>query len=138
MQEMTQWFLNTASKQGLRTLLMGMRVVSQQELDKFLKDVAEAELDLINREKLVEKVYSDFETGIVLIGGTAVEDRLQDEVPDTIKSLQDAGIKIWMLTGDKLETAENIGESCKLLHNENMIKMRLSSKKDVEEFCTEK
>jgi len=66
---------------------MGMRVVSQEELDKFLKDVASAEEDLKNRETLVEKVYSDFEKGIVLIGGTAVEDRLQDDVPETIKSL---------------------------------------------------
>ena len=95
---------------------MGMRVVSQQELDQYLKDVAEAELDLKRRDELVEEVNNKFERGIVLIGGTAVEDRLQDEVPETIKSLQDAGIKIWMLTGDKLETAENIGESCKLLH----------------------
>ena len=48
-------------------------------------------------------------------GATAVEDRLQDGVPRTIRDLQDAGIKIWMLTGDKLETAENIAESCQLL-----------------------
>ena len=87
MKKKTQWFLDTASKQGLRTLLMGMRVVSQTELDKFLKDVAKAEEDLKNRETLVEKVYSDFEKGIVLIGGTAVEDRLQDDVPETIRSL---------------------------------------------------
>jgi magnesium-transporting ATPase (P-type) len=66
---------------------MGMRVVSQEELDKFLKDVATAEEDLKNRETLVEEVYSNFEKGIVLIGGTAVEDRLQDDVPETIKSL---------------------------------------------------
>lgn len=52
-----------------------------------MKDVATAEEDLKNRETLVEKVYSDFEKGIVLIGGTAVEDRLQDDVPETIKSL---------------------------------------------------
>ena len=57
---------------------------------------------------------------MVLLGATAVEDRLQDEVPQTIAQLQQAGIKIWMLTGDKLETAENIGESCKLLKKENM------------------
>jgi phospholipid-translocating ATPase len=87
MKDRTQWFLDTASKQGLRTLLMGMRVVSQAELDKFMKDVATAEEDLKNWETLVEKVYSDFERGIVLIGGTAVEDRLQDDVPETIRSL---------------------------------------------------
>jgi len=136
MQKKTEWFLNTASKQGLRTLLMGMRVVSKQELDKFLVDVAKAEEDLVNRERLVEEVYSEFERGVVLIGGTAVEDRLQDDVPETIKSLQDAGIKIWMLTGDKLETAENIGESCKLLRIENMERIRLSTLKDVMAFCT--
>lgn len=51
----------------------------------------------------------------MLLGATAVEDRLQDDVPQTIASLQEAGIKIWMLTGDKLETAENIAESCRLL-----------------------
>ena len=61
MKQKTQWFLDTASKQGLRTLLMGMRVVSQEELDKFLKDVATAEEDLKNRETLVEEVYSKFE-----------------------------------------------------------------------------
>jgi magnesium-transporting ATPase (P-type) len=136
-EEKTEWFLNTASKQGLRTLLLGMRVVSQKELDQFMLDVAEAELDLKRREELLEEVYNKFERGLVLIGGTAVEDRLQDEVPETIKSLQDAGIKIWMLTGDKLETAENIGESCKLLHKENMQKHRLSNLNDVKGFCTD-
>lgn len=115
---------------------MGMRVVSKEELDKFLQDVARAEEDLVNRERLVEEVYSEFERGVVLVGGTAVEDRLQDDVPETIKSLQDAGIKIWMLTGDKLETAENIGESCKLLRMENMERIRLSNLKDVMNFCT--
>ena len=58
-------------------------------------------------------------------------------MPETIHSLQDAGIKIWMLTGDKLETAENIGESCKLLHKENMQKYRLSNLADVSKFCQE-
>lgn len=72
----------------------------------------------------------------MLIGATAVEDRLQDDVPQTIHSLQEGGIKIWMLTGDKLETAENIGESCKLIDS-SMILTRLSTFDDVEDFCTE-
>lgn len=76
----------------------------------------------------MDKVYSDFEKGIVLIGATAVEDRLQDDVPQTIHTLQQAGIKIWMLTGDKLETAENIGESCKLIQNKDTMDLtRLSN-----------
>jgi len=57
-------------------------------------------------------------------------------VPETIHDLQEAGIKIWMLTGDKLETAENIGHSCKLLKND-MTVWRLSSLENVEEVCSE-
>jgi len=87
----------------------------------------------------LDKVYSDFEKGIVLIGATAVEDRLQDDVPQTIHTLQQAGIKIWMLTGDKLETAENIGESCKLIQNKDTMDLtRLSTRENVAGFCNPK
>lgn len=79
-----EWFLNTASKQGLRTLLMGMRVVEESEADQFMKDCARAEKNLANREQSLEKVFDLFERDIVLIGATAVEDRLQDDVPNTI------------------------------------------------------
>lgn len=65
-------------------------------------------------------IYSEIEQGLVIIGATAVEDSLQKNVPETIKNLQLAGIKIWMLTGDKFETAENVGFSCKLI-NENFV-----------------
>ena len=54
-----------------------------------------------------------------MIGASGVEDRLQDGVPETIAALREAMIKVWMLTGDKLETAENIGLSCKLLEADN-------------------
>ena len=87
----------------------------------------------------MDQVYSDFEKGIVLIGATAVEDRLQDDVPQTIHTLQQAGIKIWMLTGDKLETAENIGESCKLIQNKDTMDLtRLSTRENVAGFCNPK
>ena len=55
------------------------------------------------------------ETDLELIGATAIEDRLQDEVADTIQFLKSAGIKVWVLTGDKIETAMNIGISAGLL-----------------------
>lgn len=58
---------------------------------------------------------------MVLIGSTAIEDRLQDEVPDTIKFAREAGIKVWVLTGDKIETAINIGLSAGLLDNDKMM-----------------
>lgn len=60
----------------------------------------------------------EIEKELLLVGATAIEDKLQDEVGETILSLREAGIKVWVLTGDKIETAINIGFSCKLLNNE--------------------
>ena len=129
-------FLTKASVKGLRTLLMAMRVLDDAEYRAFQREVADAEKDIMQREKLLNAIYDRFERGLVLLGATAVEDRLQDNVPSTIHDLQEAGIKIWMLTGDKLETAENIGYSCKLLTNE-MTVYKISNKADVEEVCSE-
>lgn len=62
-------------------------------------------------------VADKIEKDLNLIGSTAIEDKLQDEVGDTIAALKEAGIKVWVLTGDKIETAINIGYSCQLLDN---------------------
>ena len=61
---------------GLRTLLMAMRVLDQSEYDAFVREVATAEKDIMNREKLLAGIYDRFERGLVLLGATAVEDRL--------------------------------------------------------------
>lgn len=129
-------FLTKASLKGLRTLLMAMKVIGEEEYKEFKRQVAEAEKDVMQREKLLADIFDKFETGLCLLGATAVEDRLQDNVPQTINDLQEAGIKIWMLTGDKLETAENIGYSCKLIKND-MTVWRMSTQADVEEVCSE-
>lgn len=105
-------FIEDASKVGLRTLMIAVKVVSEQELQTFLADCAEAESNFKNCDALLAQVYDKFERNLFLVGSTAVEDKLQEQVPETIKDLQTAGIKIWMLTGDKFETAENIGLSC--------------------------
>ena len=128
-------FLNKASAKGLRTLLMAMRVIDQEEFRQFNESVLEAEKDIMNRDKRLAYIYDEFETGLVLLGATAVEDRLQDRVPETIHELQDAGIKIWMLTGDKLETAENIGYSCRLL-KKDMIVWKISNLDEVKAICS--
>lgn len=60
------------------------------------------------------------EKDLVLVGCTAIEDRLQENVAQVIKFMRNVGIKVWVLTGDKKETAENIGESCGLLDNEQV------------------
>lgn len=69
----------------------------------------EAVVSLENREEKIDAIYEEIETGLRLLGATAIEDRLQDGVPETIEDLKRAGIKVWVATGDKVETA--IGES---------------------------
>ena len=81
MEKEIEWFLDIASRQGLRTLLMGLKVVEEKEKDDFMAQCAKAEKDINNRETLLEAIYDQFERDIVLIGSTAVEDRLQDDVP---------------------------------------------------------
>lgn len=63
----------------------------------------------------MSECQAELEQELIIIGGTAIEDQLQDEVGETIAALKKAGIKVWVLTGDKVETARNIGYSCKLL-----------------------
>lgn len=63
----------------------------------------------------MEKVAEELESGLELLGSTAIEDKLQDNVDETIYDIRKAGIQVWVLTGDKVETAINIGLSCKLL-----------------------
>ena len=72
---------------------------------------------MTDRDKEMEKVSAMIERDFTLVGSTAIEDKLQDGVPDTIKMVKEAGIKLWVLTGDKIETAVNIGYSCGLLED---------------------
>ena len=78
-----------------------------------------------NREDELDRVYNQIERDLVLLGATAIEDKLQDYVPETIEKLLQAGIHVWMLTGDKQITAENIAKSCRL-HTESAELLDLS------------
>ena len=109
------------SKKGLRTLMIAYRKIKEEDYNYWIKKLREDELNEKNKFKLVERLYDIIENNLTLIGGTAVEDKLQDKVPETIKELRAAGIKIWVLTGDKLDTAENIGHSCNLLSKEQKL-----------------
>jgi len=109
---------------------MALRVLSDEERDQYLEEVDKVKADLKGGEEHLQRLNDAFERDLVLVGATCVEDRLQDEVPETIADLQKAGIKVWMLTGDKLETAENIGFSCRLLTNEMEI-TKCSTAKDI-------
>ncbi|CAD8102056.1 unnamed protein product [Paramecium sonneborni] len=117
-------YLDDFSKVGLRCLLMGIRILSNEEYREF--DNAYNNLpDNDKRAEEVEKLTNNLEQNLTLIGASAVEDKLQQLVPETIADLLRANIKVWMLTGDKLETAENIAKSCRLIQGDFTV-MRLS------------
>ena len=109
------------SKKGLRTLMIAYRRIRQKDYDSWVNRLHEDELNIQNKQKLIDRLYDFIENNLILIGGTVVEDKLQDKVPETIKELRASGIKIWVLTGDKLDTAENIGYSCNLLSKEQKL-----------------
>jgi len=94
-----------------------VRLLERHEVDDFLMCLAKAESDFSpDRAQRMRNVYDQLECDLFLLGATVVEDRLQDNVPETIEALHDADIKLWVLTGDKLETAESIGYSSSLLN----------------------
>ena len=125
--------VNYFSSQGYRTLLVGMKIISQNEYDIFAKNLKEANMSLENKEKKVEEIFNKIEQNIYLLGCTIVEDKLQDKVPETIKDLRSAKIKIWMLTGDKMNTAYNIGLSCNLISSNMKIFKLCGLEKQVNE-----
>ena len=110
--------LEMFAREGLRTLCIAQKELEEEEYQAWNKDHDLAAAAIVDREDKLEKVSDAIERELTLLGGTAIEDRLQDGVPDTIALLGDAGIKLWVLTGDKVETAINIGFSCNLLNND--------------------
>ena len=82
------------------------------------QDHSVAENSLHNRERLLSESYNAIERRLKLLGSTGIEDKLQDGVPEAIDKLRRAGIVVWVLTGDKQETAINIGYSSQLLTDE--------------------
>ena len=121
-------FTDYFSSKGYRTLFIGYKKLSEKEYLTFSTKLRKAELNLDKKDILVNECYNEIENNFLLLGVTIVEDKLQDEVPETIRDLRYAGIKIWMLTGDKVDTAENIALSCNLISKENRnFKLDLSS-----------
>ncbi|CAD8148969.1 unnamed protein product [Paramecium pentaurelia] len=118
--EFIQNKLSEFSTIGLRTLLMAMKILSEQEYLAFERQ-KDALASSDKREQEKEELVNNLEKDLYLLGATAVEDKLQDDVPETIADLLKANIKVWMLTGDKLETAENIAKSCRLIQNDFMV-----------------
>ncbi|KAM6034857.1 phospholipid-transporting ATPase IC-like isoform 1-T6 [Theristicus caerulescens] len=119
--EATEEALDIFANETLRTLCLCYRDISHHEFEAWNKKFLEASVATTNRDEALDKVYEEIEKNLILLGATAIEDKLQDGVPETISRLSKADIKIWVLTGDKKETAENIGFSCELLTDETTI-----------------
>uniref|UniRef100_A0A8C6TDU4 Phospholipid-transporting ATPase n=1 Tax=Neogobius melanostomus TaxID=47308 RepID=A0A8C6TDU4_9GOBI len=124
----TQNYLNQYAADGLRTLCIAKKVLSKEEYACWLQRHLQAETAIQGREELLFESALRLETNLHLLGATGIEDRLQDGVPETIASLRKAGLQIWVLTGDKQETAVNIlltlnadsQEACALLLDESL------------------
>lgn len=97
---------------GWRTLALALRELSREEYELCEKNLLDAYNDIENRNEKIAQVYDEIESNLILVGATAIEDKLQEDVSETLKSLRESGIKIWVLTGDKTETAINISTSC--------------------------
>ncbi|XP_010786384.1 probable phospholipid-transporting ATPase IM [Notothenia coriiceps] len=114
----TSEHLNGFAGEGLRTLALAYKDLDEDYFEVWMKKFIFASTVIENREDQLAVLYEEIEQGLKLLGATAIEDKLQDGVPETIASLVLADIKIWVLTGDKLETAMNIGYSCHMLRDD--------------------
>nr|XP_048721320.1 phospholipid-transporting ATPase IG isoform X4 [Caretta caretta] len=92
---------------GYRTLCVAFKELTQEDYKKIDGQLSEAKMALQDREEKMARIFDDIETDMHLIGATAVEDRLQEHAAETIEALQTAGMKVWVLTGDKMETAKS-------------------------------
>ncbi|KAL4324877.1 hypothetical protein GQ457_11G027910 [Hibiscus cannabinus] len=114
--EKTKEHIEEYADAGLRTLVLAYREIDEEEYVEFNEKFTEAKnVVSADREEMIEEVAEKIERDLILLGATAVEDKLQNGVPECIDKLAQAGIKIWVLTGDKMETAINIGFACSLL-----------------------
>lgn len=113
--------INDFATEGLRTLLYGYRFLDEDEYQTWKKGYLEATTSLVDRARLIEEAGDLIEQDLELSGATAIEDKLQQGVPEAIDKLRRAKIKMWMLTGDKRETAINIGHSCRLIKDYSIV-----------------
>uniref|UniRef100_A0A673X2F8 Phospholipid-transporting ATPase n=1 Tax=Salmo trutta TaxID=8032 RepID=A0A673X2F8_SALTR len=120
------------AREGLRTLCVAYRRLSPAEYEEACHQLSDAKLALKDREQRLAQAYDLIERDFTLLGATAVEDRLQEKAADTIESLQKAGMKVWVLTGDKMETAAATCYASKLFRRSTQI-LELTKKRTEEQ-----
>ncbi len=107
--------VDNMAREGLRTLVVAKKTLTPEQYHDFEQRYHSAKLSVVNRAAQVAAVVESLERDMELLCVTGVEDRLQDNVRNTLEVLRNAGIKVWMLTGDKLETATCIAKSSRLV-----------------------
>ncbi|KAG0365798.1 hypothetical protein BC939DRAFT_503323 [Gamsiella multidivaricata] len=130
LRDQTEQDIEAFSNMGLRTLTLAQRVLDQETYEAWAAKYAEAGKALDDRSKKLDQVAEEIEKDLTLIGATAIEDKLQEGVPDSIAALREAGIKVWVLTGDKLETAINIGFASRLLEKDMKLEIMKMSRNE--------
>lgn len=110
--------LSECSREGLRCLVIGVKKLSEPEAQNWVREHDQAHASMTDREKRLAAVAEKIEGNVEIIGSTAIEDKLQEDVGETILKIRQASVKLWVLTGDKLETARNIGYSTKVLSDQ--------------------
>ncbi|XP_071642117.1 probable phospholipid-transporting ATPase IA isoform X6 [Temnothorax longispinosus] len=113
--ETTLEHLEAFATDGLRTLCFASAEIPENVYQWWRESYHKASISVRNRETMLDQAANFIESKLTLLGATAIEDQLQDQVPETIQAFIQADIHVWVLTGDKQETALNIGYSCKLI-----------------------
>ena len=113
----TEEFLLSFARKGLRTLMIAYKEIDIDSYNKFVQNytVIMQINDKNQKTTKLNRLYDDIEQGLYVLGSTAIEDKLQDDVCETLESFINTGINVWVLTGDKKDTAKSIAFSCRLL-----------------------
>ncbi|THU89359.1 calcium transporting ATPase [Dendrothele bispora CBS 962.96] len=137
--ERTLGHLEDYATEGLRTLCIASRDVPEEEYRQWATIYDQAAATINGRGEALDQAAELIEKDFFLLGATAIEDKLQEGVPDTIHTLQQAGIKVWVLTGDRQETAINIGMSCRLISESmNLVIVNEETAHETEDFITKR
>lgn len=123
----------------LRTLCYSFKYLDENEYNNWVKEYDDLKYQAINNKNLnsqLDQMIEKLEGDSIILGVTALEDKLQDRVKEDIEDFIDAGINFWMITGDKMDTAETIGYSCGIISEDNDV-YKIRENKDVEQVIKE-
>eukprot|EP00340_Litonotus_pictus_P008976 CAMPEP_0170518900 /NCGR_PEP_ID=MMETSP0209-20121228/4493_1 /TAXON_ID=665100 ORGANISM="Litonotus pictus, Strain P1" /NCGR_SAMPLE_ID=MMETSP0209 /ASSEMBLY_ACC=CAM_ASM_000301 /LENGTH=1203 /DNA_ID=CAMNT_0010804651 /DNA_START=222 /DNA_END=3830 /DNA_ORIENTATION=+ len=129
----TNKHLSKFAKEALRTLVMAKKELSKETVDEYVRKFNDISGSTsASRDDDLLDLFNEIESGFHYVGSSAIEDKLQENVGSTIESLMNAKIRVWVLTGDKKETAIEIGKSCRLVHSpEEMDAIDLANTRDI-------